>query len=59
MKMKVDRSSLNAYEAALNEMVGDLHQFCNSRGAAFVSVCTDQPIERVLFKELLKVGIME
>ena len=59
MKMKVDRSSLNAYEAALNEMVGELHQFCNSRGAAFVSVCTDQPIERVLFKELLKVGIME
>lgn len=58
MKMKIDRASQNAYEAAMRELVGDLHQFCNSRGAAFVSVCTDQPIERMLFKELLKVGIM-
>jgi len=24
----------------------------------FASICTDQPIEKVLFKELLKVGIM-
>ena len=58
MKMKIDRASQNAYEAAMRDLVDDLHQFCNSRCAAFVSVCTDQPIERVLFKELLKVGIM-
>ena len=59
MRMKIDRSSQNAYEAALTDMVTDLQRFCNSRGAAFVSICTDQPIERTLFKELLKVGIME
>ena len=59
MKMKIDRASQKAYEAALHDLVEDLHQFCNSRGAAFVSVCTDQPIERMLFKELLKVGIMK
>ena len=58
MKMKIDRASQNAYEEAMRDLIDDLHQFCNSRGAAFVSVCTDQPIERVLFKELLKVGIM-
>jgi uncharacterized protein (DUF58 family) len=58
MKMKIDRASQNAYEEAMRDLIEDLHQFCNSRGAAFVSVCTDQPIERVLFKELLKVGIM-
>ena len=36
----------------------ELKHFCASRGASFVTVCTDEPIERALFKELLKVGIM-
>ena len=58
MKIKIDRASQNAYYAALHDMLEDLRQFCNSRGAAFVSVSTDQPLERMLFKELLKVGIM-
>ena len=58
MKIKIDKASLNAYEAALSDMLEDLRLFCNSRGAAFVSVCTDQPLEKMLFKELLKVGIM-
>jgi hypothetical protein len=40
------------------DFIGDIKQFCTSRGADFVSVSTDQPIEKVLFKELLKVGIM-
>jgi hypothetical protein len=58
MKIKIDKASLNAYETALSDMLEDLRLFCNSRGAAFVSVCTDQPLEKMLFKELLKVGIM-
>ena len=58
MKIKIDRSSQNAYEVAMTDLLADLSRFCNSRGAAFVSVCTDQPIEKTLFKELLKVGIM-
>lgn len=59
MKMKIDRASQVAYERAMQELVGDLMQFCASRGAAFVTVSTDKPIEKVLFKELLKVGIVE
>jgi hypothetical protein len=42
----------------MKEIHDSLTSFANSRGAAFISVCTDQPIEKVLFKELLKVGIM-
>ena len=42
----------------MNEILEDLRTFCNSRGSSFVTICTDQPIEKVLFKELLKVGIM-
>ena len=59
MKMKIDRASQRAYEEALREHMNEIRTFCNSRDAAFISVCTDQPIEKVLFKELLKVGIIE
>ena len=58
MKIKIDRASQVAYEAALHSMLEELRSFCNSRGAMFASISTDQPIEKVLFKELLKVGIM-
>ena len=58
MKIKIDRASLIAYERAMAEIRENLTAFANSRGAAFISVCTDRPVENVLFKELLKVGIM-
>lgn len=58
MKIKIDRASQLAYEQAMKEIHDGLTSFANSRGAAFISVCTDKPIENVLFKELLKVGIM-
>jgi hypothetical protein len=58
MKIKIDRASLRAYSQAMLEHTTELKQFCASRGASFVTICTDEPIERALFKELLKVGIM-
>jgi len=59
MKLKIDRSFQNAYSEAWRDHLNDLKTFCNSREAAFVSICTDQPVEKALFKELLKVGIIE
>ena len=58
MKIKIDRASQVAYEQAMNEIREELSSFCNSRGATYVTICTDQPVEKTLFKELLKVGIM-
>ena len=58
MKIKIDRSHQKAYEQALADQREELRSFCASRGAEFISVCCDQPIEKMLFKELLKVGIM-
>lgn len=59
MKINIDRASQLAYEEAMRDFVEGINSFCNSRGATFVSVSTDQPIEKMLFKELLKVGIVE
>lgn len=58
MKLRITRSLLSAYEEALKDMLGDMQAFCTSRGVDFVSVRTDRPLERMLFGELLKVGIM-
>ena len=59
LKIRIDKASLLAYEEAINAYRGELLSFASSRGAAFISITTDKPIESVLFKELLKVGIIE
>lgn len=58
MKLKITRSMQIAYEEALRDHQAALKDFCTSRGADFITVDTDTPIEKLLFGELLKVGIM-
>ena len=58
LKLKINRSNHLAYAEALADMKEELRSFCASRGADFISVSTEQPLEKMLFKELLKVGIM-
>ena len=59
MKLRIARSLQLAYQEALKDMKADIKSFCASRGADFISVTTDKPVERMLFGELLKAGIME
>ena len=59
MKLKITRGMQSAYAEALRDFRNELRSFCHSRGAEFISVVTDRPIENMLFEELLKVGIME
>ena len=58
LKLKINRSNHIAYSEALEDLKEELKSFCASRGADFISVSTDHPLEKMLFKELLKVGIM-
>ena len=58
MKLRITRAMQEAYREALNDFIEDAKQFCRKRGAGFLSVSTDAPIERVLFGELLKEGVM-
>lgn len=58
MKLRITRSMQKAYEEALRDFRNDMKSYCNKRGADFISVCSDTAIERVLFGELLKVGVM-
>ena len=58
LKIRIDKSHQQAYAEALRDVQEDLRSFCASRGADFITVNTENPIEKMLFKELLKVGIM-
>ena len=58
LKIRINRSHQQAYDEALRLHRKDIESFAVSRGAAFLTVRCDQPIEKVLFKELLKVGII-
>lgn len=59
MKLRITRSMQKAYEEAIRDFKEDIRAFCSKRGVDYITVRTDTPIEKVLFGELLKVGIME
>ena len=58
MKIRITRSMQKAYDEALRDFKQDIKTYCSKRGVDFISISTDMPIEKVLFGELLKVGIM-
>ena len=58
MKLRITRGMLAAYEDAIKDFIADISSFCTSREAGHIVVRTDNPIEKMLFGELLKKGIM-
>lgn len=58
MRIRITKSNLLAYEEALRDLTSDIATFCRSRGVDYIPLSTDAPLEKMLFKELLKVGIM-
>ena len=59
MRVRITRGMQQAYQEALNDYIEDMSSFCASRGAGFITVTSDKPIEKVIFGELLKTGILE
>lgn len=46
----VNRTAVKAYKEAFQWHQKDIRDFCASRNVGFISVCTDQRIEQMLFK---------
>jgi hypothetical protein len=47
-----------AYQAALQDFQQEIKTFCSKRGAQYVTLRTDVPIEKALLGALLNAGIM-
>ena len=58
VKIRITRSTQAAYKEALHDFYEDIKAFANKRCVDYVSISTDIPIEKVLFGELLKVGMI-
>jgi len=59
MKIRITKSMRKAFDEALADFKKDIKEFCSKRNVDYISISSDSPIEKVLFSELLKVGIME
>jgi uncharacterized protein (DUF58 family) len=59
LRLKIDKGTKRAYTEAFNDYIDDIKSFCVSRGAEFITVNCETPIEEAIFGELLRVGIIK
>lgn len=59
LKLKITKSHIKAYKEALADFIGDIKKFCSGREVDFISVTCDEPIERLLFERMNKVGMIK
>ena len=57
-KIEVTRSSVKAYEEAFLYHQRDIHDFCAIRKIPFITVCSDESIERMLLQKATEVGMI-
>ncbi|MDE7464453.1 MAG: DUF58 domain-containing protein, partial [Clostridiales bacterium] len=58
-KMKITKAHIKAYHEALNEFLGDIKSFCAARDVAYVSAVCNEPIEKLLFEDMFKAGVVK
>ena len=58
MKLRINTGLQSAYQMALEEFKNDISNYAKKRDVDYISIDTSEPIESVLFKQLLKVGMM-
>lgn len=55
---EVTRTSLKAYEEALLYHQNEIKSFCATRNVGFITVCSDESIEKMLFQKATEVGLI-
>ena len=58
-RTELSRASYRAYQEAFAYMQEDIKNFCHARGVGFLSVCTDESIERLLFLKATEEGLIQ
>lgn len=53
------KEGLKAYRDAVAYHQGELQSFCASRGIGFFSVCTDEPLEKMLFDKAVAAEVIQ
>ena len=58
MRLRINTGLQSAYQMALEEFKKDIADYAKKREVDYISIDTNEAIESVLFKQLLKVGMM-
>ena len=58
-RTEVTRSSVKAYEEAFLYHQNEIKQFCAARNVGFITLCSDDTIERILFQKATEVGLIQ
>ena len=58
-RAEVTRSSVKAYEEAFLYHQNEIKKFCAARNVGFITVCSDESIEQMLFQKATEVGLIQ
>lgn len=58
-KKNINRDVMKAYREAVQYVQDRLRGYCNARGAEYVLVRDDKPIDKVFFEQLTELGVMK
>ena len=58
IRLRVTRSMLQAYEEAMRDFMAEIKDFCMSRNTEYIVCDTSRDIEKLIFGDLLKVGVI-
>ena len=58
-RSEITRSSIKAYEEAFLYLQNDINTFCAARDVGFITVCSDESIEAMLFQKATEMGVIQ
>lgn len=59
LRSEVTRTAVKAYEEAFQYHHKEIADFCAARGVGFVTVCSDESIEQMLFQKATEIGLIQ
>ncbi|MDE7463744.1 MAG: DUF58 domain-containing protein [Clostridiales bacterium] len=58
-RKNINKDIINAYRAAVQYVQDRLRGYCNSRGAEYMLVRDDKPLEDIFFEQLTEIGVLK
>lgn len=58
-RKNINKDIINAYRAAVKYVQDRLRDYCNARGAEYMLVRDDKPLEDIFFEQLTEIGVLK
>ena len=58
-RKNISREIINAYKKAVEYATGRIREYCAARGADYMLVCSEDPLNKVFFEKLIDEGVIK